>query len=170
MAGTRKISLIGLVAICLAGWASMSANAGPPRAMPRAYPRPIMLGVPRPVPLAVYRPVPGDFPGVYAPYCSDGFPPAAIFPQAASWGVRRGLGTGAIPFSIRKNLPIRRRPGGRPRGRSTITLVNRSGKPVLARLVGPTRGEVTLDDGQGGSIRYVRPGTYAFVVRLRVRG
>ena len=44
--------------------------------------------------------------------------------------------------------------------------MNRSGKPVLARLVGPTRGEVALDDGQGGSIRYVRPGTYAFVVRL----
>ena len=117
MAGIRKISLIGLVAICLVGWASMSANAGPPRAMPRAYPRPIMLGVPRPVPLAVYRPVPGYFPGVDAPpIVPMAFPPAAIFPQAASWGARKGLGTGAIPFSIRKNLPIRRRPGGRRPG------------------------------------------------------
>ena len=54
------------------------------------------------------------FPGrLCATHCSDGFSSRRHIPAGRVVGRCGGhLGTGAIPFSIRKNLPIRRRPAG----------------------------------------------------------
>ena len=173
MAGIQKMSLIGLVAACLVSWASMSADAAPPRSMPWGYPRPVVAHVPRTVPLGVYRPMPAYFfPGYFTPPVAPiVLPREAALSQYPLWTPADSSLDWTNPVSDTEE-PAPSPPPRRvaPGGRSVITLVNHSGKPVLARLVGPTRSEVALDEGQGGSIRHVRPGTYAFVVRLGAEG
>jgi hypothetical protein len=50
-------------------------------------------------------------------------------------------------------------------GLSRICFVNRSGEPALVRLVGPTRGEVAVPDGQTGAIERVAAGRYRILIR-----
>jgi len=55
-------------------------------------------------------------------------------------------------------------------GSSVITFVNYSGEPALVRVVGPTRGEVSVPNGMQNSIYDVAPGRYLIYVRYGTPG
>ena len=50
-------------------------------------------------------------------------------------------------------------------GRSSITFDNQSGESALVRLVGPTRSEIVVSNGQKRSVRNVAAGHYQMLVR-----
>ena len=76
----------------------------------------------------------------------------------------QGAGPG-IPQQDRDDID------GALRGQASIKVVNHSGQRVLAKLaLGPSRGSIALDAGQTGAIMQVKPGKYAFHVRLGDQG